>query len=200
MSMLFIFILFVLWFSFARKRTSHLQSKQADNFWERESNANHTRKTSLECLDYITIPLNLIELCSNTANKDLSECADILTMLSTEKIVNLNGRSNTELKLNYGSANLALLTDYEQNYTQLIHTLQKAGSLQKELGTNLEAIQILEFAVFHCKSDVSATYQLLASLYQETGKSEKISTLITHAEQLNTLMKESILTNLKAIR
>jgi len=199
MSIFFVFLLFVVWFAFARKRTSHLQNKKAENFWEKESKANHTRKTSLECLEYITIPLNLIELCSQPDDAVLTECAKTLELLSAKKIVNLTGILNTDLKLKYGSANLPALMEYDQNFTQLIQTLDTASAQLKELGYTQSAIVILEFAVF-IGSDISSTYRLLSSLYIETGASDKISTLEDSAKKLNTLMKSSILKHLKELR
>jgi hypothetical protein len=192
-------ILLVIWFSMSRKRTSYLQEKKKENFWEKESNANHTRKTSLECLNYITIPLNLIELAGSSTDSSIMEQGKILKQLSNKKIVNLTGISNTDLKLKYGSSNLSSLTEYDQNFTQLAQTLNCIGLRFSELEDDSSAILILEFSV-SCKSDISSTYKQLAQLYVNVGQAEKIDSLIESAKTLNSLMKNTILIHLEAIK
>jgi hypothetical protein len=199
MQIFIIFIIFTAWFAFARKRSAYLQSKKAENFWEKESIANNTRKTSLDCLEYITIPLNLFDSAEISNDNILKECGNTLKGLSDKKIVNLTGISNTDLKLEYGSSNLPLLTDYDQNFTLLVQTLNKMGKRLYELGNTYSAILVLEFSVA-CGSDISATYKLLANLYVETGQSDKIKDLIQSARSLNSLMKNSIIKALEAIK
>ncbi|MFA9377572.1 MAG: hypothetical protein ACERKZ_12555 [Lachnotalea sp.] len=199
MPIFFIVVLFTAWFAFARSRTTSHQSKSADNFWEMESNANNTRKTSLECLDYITIPLNLIELSTYSNDSSLLEYGASLELLTTKKIVNLTGINNTDLKLKYGSANLTLLTEYDQNFTKLAQTLNKLGSRLNELGNTHSAIMVLEYAV-DCGSDISSTYNLLSNLYLVTDQSDKIDSLIKSASTLNSLMKNSIIKKLEALK
>ncbi len=102
----------------------------------------------------------------------------------------------TDLKLQYGAANLPALTQYDQNFTLLVRTLNSWGHRLDELSQYPEAIAVLSFAV-KIGSDVKATYQLLAKLYQQEGESQKIQELKASAEQLNSLMKHPILTMLE---
>ena len=62
-----------------------------------------------------------------------------------------------------------------------------------------EALSFLEYGI-KIQTDVSTNYTLLADYYKSEGTPEKIDTLISRAEQLNSLMKDSILSKLKAIR
>ncbi len=199
MPIFFIVLLLVAWFAFARSRTTRLQAKKVANFWEKESNANNTRKTSLECLEYITIPLNLIELSTHSNDSSLLDYGKTLEMLATTKIVNLTGISNTDLKLQYGSANLSLLTQYDQNFTRLVQILNIIGIRLNELGDTHSAIMVLEYAV-SCGSDISFTYKLLSTLYIAIGESDKIGNLIQSASTLNSLMKNSIIKYLEDIK
>lgn len=199
MRLFLIFVLFTLWFSFARKRSSFLQGKKLNNFWEKESNANNTRKTSLECLDYVTIPLNLLDLTSVSTDHLILEYSKTLKTLSEKKIVNLTDISNTDLKLKYGSSNLPVLTEYDQNFTLLVQTLNHIGKRLFELDDINNAIIVLEYAV-NCGSDISSTYKLLAQLYQDTNQSDKIASLIQSAKGLNSLMKNSIIQFLEALK
>ena len=113
-----------------------------------------------------------------------------------QPIVNLTGQSNTDLKLEYGTANITVLTEYDQNYTLLVSTLQQwADLLYNENHTN-EVRQILEFAV-STRTDVSRTYDILSDIYIAIGQADKIADLIATAETLNSLNKEVILRHLQ---
>jgi len=126
----------------------------------------------------------------------LNQCEAQVLQLKDQKILNLTGISNTELKLNYGAANLPLLTQYDQNFTLLVRTLNSWGHRLQELSHPKEAITVLAFAV-SIGSDIKATYQLLAELYQQEGETDKLEALKTSASKLNSLMKEPILSMLE---
>ena len=102
------------------------------------------------------------------------QCVDILKTLSTQPIVNLTGYSNTDLKLEYGTANITALSDYDQNYTVLVRTLQKWADLLWDNGFVSQAAAIMEFAV-STKTDISRTYYRLAEYYCANGQKDKIS-------------------------
>lgn len=129
---------------------------------------------------------------------ELSATERELCKLSDSKILNLTGISNTELRLAYGTANLELLTAYDQNFTALIRTLQKWGTQLVSAGNPSDAITVLSYAV-SIGSDIAGTYALLARLYKEQGQFQKIEELKAAAEKLTTLMKPSILRDLEQI-
>ena len=103
----------------------------------------------------------------------------------------MNYITNTELKSTYGVANLALLTEYDQNYTDLITLLQEYASILAENGFIVAAQTVLETAIF-MGTDISSSYSLAASIYREQGLTGKISELITQAEKLNSPRKNTI--------
>lgn len=190
------FIVFIVWLSYEIRKSRDAIEKQQKSFWERERQANRTRKKPLDDLDYIKIPIDKLpmELC--TDQPQIAECSDLIRALSEQTIVNLTGYSNTDLKLMYGAPNITLLTDYDQNYTLLVRTLQKWASLLYEQKHVREAKTILEFAV-STRTDVSGTYKLLTSIYLADGEGEKISGLIETAKTLNSSMRESIVRTLQ---
>ena len=167
-----------------------------ESFWERERRANSTRKQPLDLLPYITVPLETLPFIESTENETLKGCQDQILFLSGQKIVNLTGISNTDLKLQYGVANLNALSDYDQNCTILIRTLHSWSKELCSLGLKEDAIRVLEFAIA-CKTDIKGSYLLLADLYTERQEYEKIESLIETAESLNCLMKDSIVAQLK---
>lgn len=185
------FILFLIWLSFTLSRLRRREEKQQTQFWQRERQANSTRRKSLDGLCYIKLPLSDLPMETATADPAVSECLDTIQTLSDQPIVNLTGYSNTDLKLMYGAPNITLLTEYDQRYTLLARTLQKWGTLLYELGYVQEAKSVLEFAI-STATDVSGTYKLLASIYQENGEADKLAGLRQSADSLRSLSKKTI--------
>lgn len=131
-------------------------------------------------------------------SEELADAEYTICALSKSKILNLSGISNTDLRLTYGTANLEPLTACDQNFTALICSLQKWGTLLVSAGRPEDAVTVLSYAV-GIGSDIAGTYALLASLYEKNGEFQKISALRESAEQLSTLMKPSILKDLDRI-
>lgn len=185
------FIIFIIWLTFMLIKSRRREEKQQKLFWERERLANSTRKKPLDDLAYISIPLDTLPMDTASQDSAVLECLEIIRALTTQTIVNLTGYSNTDLKLMYGAPNITLLTEYDQNYTLLVRTLQKWASLLYRYGYLQEARTILEFAV-STDTDVSSTYKLLATIYQDLHEPEKIQDLLQTAASLRSLSKNTI--------
>ncbi len=142
---------------------------------------------------YVRSPEHTAPLSEELANVEQELCA-----LADSRIVNLTGVSNTELRLTYGTANLELLTSYDQNFTVLIRSLQKWGNLLTSADRPDDAITVLSYAV-SIGSDIAGTYAVLARLYKTKGEFSKIEELKASAETLTTLMKPSILRDLEQL-
>ena len=159
-----------------RSKVTQSQDNAEKAFWEKELAAGNTRRQDLEKLDYITIPLEQFPLGLNTdAEKEL-------VALSKERIKNFQGLSNTELKLQYGTANLDELSSYESNFIRLQQVVLEYA---KELCTadrRADAIHILEFMLQN-GGDISGLYLELATLYQQEGYEEKVQHLFTTIDQ-----------------
>ncbi len=109
------FIVFGFLFSFSMKRRTKKEKQYVDNFWEREREADSTRRKSLENLDYVAIPLQDLPMDVLGYLPEIEEYHEKLRELSGKKIVNFAGYSNTELKLEYGAPNINLLSEYDRN-------------------------------------------------------------------------------------
>lgn len=179
-----------------RKKADFKDNSIKQNYLEIERQANSTRKKSLENLDYIIIPFSTLPM--NTAAQDevVSECVKEIRELSKEKIVNFTGLTNTDLKLKYGTANITLLTVYDQNFTLLVRSLQDWAKRLFELGHTDECLILLEFAV-SIRTDISSSYYLAAKIYAKQGNMEKITYLIQTAQSLNSAMKNPIVRTLQ---
>ena len=186
-----IFVVFLIWLGYEMKKHSRYDEKKQQEYWARERKANSTRKQSLENLSYITIPLETFPMDLLTSDEMIQEYHETLHHLSKEKIVNFTGISNTDLKLEYGVANLPTLTHYDQCYTLLARTLQSFANRLYENGYEKECVPILEFAV-NTGTDISGTYKLLATIYVKTGEKEKLDSLKSKTGALNSAMKKPI--------
>ena len=189
-------IVFILVLSRAIRRNRQTEEEIEQQFWEREKKANSVRKKSLDHLDYIQIPTETLPLSVPLEDAEALDCVRLLRELSEQKIVNLTGYSNTDLKLEYGTANITPLSEYDQNYTLLVRTLQRYADILLQNSYDDEARQILEFAL-GTHTDISRTYYQLAELYVKSGNPEKVSELIHVAEELNSSNRNTILRKLR---
>lgn len=180
------------------RRVSRKAENKEENFWERERESNNVRKKSLDTLEYIHIPVDLLPFGTSDGDVVLADCENSLMALKDEKIVNFTGIPNTDLKLEYGTANITLLTEYDQNYTTLVVTLQKWGQQLYDLGRFEDATKVLEFSL-KTRSDISGTYRLLVDLYKtklgltESEIQHKLEAMLPIAKELNSLSKNQIL-------
>lgn len=175
------FILFTCVVSIFIKRHTRATEKANKDFWQKEQQANEVRSRPLDDLDYVSIPLDTLPVTVMSEDVSVRDCLDMLSSLCSEKIVNFAGISNTDLKLTYGTANITVLSQYDQNFTLLVQTLQKWATLLHQAGYDAETRQILEYAV-SIHSDAGTSYRLLASLYDREGEQEKVKAL--HAAAL----------------
>lgn len=190
------FIIFIIWLAYELRKADRLREKDDASFWEKEAEANGTRRKSLALLDYISIPLDTLPIHVMEDDETVRSCIQTLERLQNTKIVNLTGISNTDLKLQYGVANLNDLTEYDANYTELVTTLQTWAQTLYDAGFIAETAAVLEFAV-SVHSDISASYLLLAKIYDNTGAFDKIAPLAETASGLNSLSKDIIVRTLQ---
>ena len=191
------FIILIVLLQLCLKKNSKKTEKNNDDFWRKEYDPNSVRKKDISGLDYITIPDTLT--IPDTQNPRILKEWNTLCNLKDKKILNLTGYTNTDLKLQYGAANLTQLTVCDNNFTALAKAVARIGEQLMKDGFTDEALSFLEYGIT-IRTDVSTNYTVLAEYYRNEGMPEKIDTLISRAEQLKSLMKDSILSKLKEIR
>ena len=190
------FIVFAIIISFSIKKQARRKNINEADFWTKESQANSVRRKSLDGLRYIHIPLEAFPTHLLNDDPDVMDCINILENLTAQKIVNLTGWSNTELKLEYGTANITALSEYDQNYTLLARPMQKWADALLEAGHDDEAVILMEFAV-STSTDISRTYCQLADYWAARGRGDKIQEMMRIAEGLRSANKGAILRHLK---
>lgn len=136
-----IFIVFCLVLTFYIRKNDSAQQKVQDEFWDKERKSNTVRKKDISKLDYISIPLDKIPV------KLESSTEKTIFSLAEKPMLNFVGISNTDLKLQYGTANLDILTEYENNFLDFVAILPEYASELIEAGEKETALMLLEFAV-----------------------------------------------------
>ncbi len=197
-----LFLIFVLWQAYERKKSDRKNREASDSFWQKESDANSVRKQPLDNEHYITIPENLLinNLWKNHPEDDtLLSLSDTLASLMDKRILNLTGMTSTDIKLKYGVANLNEVTTYDDNFTLMAKTIAEYGQKLMELENTNAAILVFQFGI-DSLTDISSNYKYLAQLYKANGQPEKIDSLIDTASKLDSLMKNSIIKTLNEIK
>ncbi len=192
-------IIIVVLIAYEKRKSEKQQKKDSDHFWEREREANCTRRKDISALSYLTIPFDTLPFSATPESEEFAEIEQRLRTLSGERILNLSGKTNTELKLAYGTANLPALSQYDQNYIVLIRALSRWAVLLHNCGKDSDAVTVLEYAV-QIGSDIRNDFLLLARLYADKQDLASLDSLIAHTETLTTLTKSSLLEALKEIR
>ncbi len=182
------------------KRKSDRSMKNAtEHFWDREREANLTRRKDISQLPYITIPYESLPLTELPDSEEYCAAVQQLQSLSGKQILDLSGQTNTDLKLAYGAANLPVLMECDQNYLVLVRTLSRMAGLLTDAGKDDAAEAVLCFAI-DAGSTIRSDYEQLAVIYGNRRDYRKLDALIARAERLETPTKVSLLASLNAIK
>ena len=191
---LFHFVFFVaLLFSVVVKSSKGSAESSLDSFWEKEHLSNNTPAKDIANLDYITISINVLPFLENPT-ETIAECEKTIRILAERKILNLNGISNTDLKIQYGVTNLSRLSQYDENFSIMQATFVKWGSALYEQGYIEESTQVLEYAL-ELGCDAKKIFLTLKEIYTVSCP-EKLEQLKLRASVSSTPLKDSILKEL----
>lgn len=185
-------IVFCIWLAYEIHKHNKKDKKFQKDFWEREAKANATRKKSLDSLNYIVIPEEILNILSGNFPEELYETKINMEHLKNSKIVNLTNISNTDLKLEYGAANIDVLSEYDQNYLLLSRSLFEIGDFYHKSNDDETAKLALEFAV-STGCDSIGVYKILTDIYNSEENYGKITYLKSSASLLSGITKGPIL-------
>lgn len=198
MYLFLMFVLFLVWLNLKRAQTEKKEREAQEAFWRREEEANATRRKDISMLPYIRIPLEQLPLGIRPEDEELCRYEAQIKELAQMKILNLSGKTNTDLKADYGAANLTILSDCDQRFTDLIRLMQQWGQRLYDLFLTGEAALVLSQSVAW-GSDIKNSYLLLCRIYKEKQDTDAIARLIGQAENLDSPRKDAILESLKEL-
>lgn len=173
-------------------------NKKMDNdnesFYERERKANATPKKDISNITYIKVPLEKFPI-GQIEDEEIKVIEDKLVALSEKDILNLVGKTNTDLKEEYGVPNFDKMQEVGENFNELTVTLVEYGNELMLRNMLDEAISVLEYGIA-IKTDVSKNYTLLGDCYKNKNQPRKIKVLREQAERYDGIMRESIIRHL----
>ena len=191
------FLIFGFFISYQIKKSSSSEKQNKEDYFMHEHNANFVRRKDISNLEYIHVPLDTLPF-KEEGHSDLLELQDKVKEIAQMEILNLTGISNTDLKYMYGTVNLDKLTICDNNFIKLSRALYNWGNWLYKNHMTEEARQVFEYAVA-CKVDISNIYTNLAAIYADNHDYDKIQHLKETVSELNTLMKDSILSSLNSL-
>ncbi len=185
------FLLFLVLLAIRLNSLKVRRQQQEDEFWSKERQAKITPAKDISNLRYITIPIEKFPI--NFSNdSDVIAIEKELQELSTHRLLNLIGITNTDLKITYGTPNFETMSKIGDDFDRMCVLLNKYAEALMEAQRYDDVITVLEFAV-GVGTDVSESYTMLANCYRQKEMTAKLDLLKTQVEQSSLLLKESIL-------
>ena len=194
------FIILLAIFQFFLKKNTKKHEELNKEFWKRERESNTVRKKDISALNYIIIPdtLPVPVDYSGSEGSNLKTALNNFYTFKDKKMLNLTGKSNTDLKAAYGAANLDALSEYDENCTQMLKSIIPLATELNKSGLTDEAAAYLEFGI-SCHTDITQNYIMLGEYYASKGNKDKIQHLVNVAESLDSLTKKTIISRLDSI-
>ncbi len=176
--------------------------RSVHSYLSREDAANATRRKDLSNLAYIEIPFDTLplDITLNDTKKQsqISQYIKEIHALADKKMLNLIGISNTELKEQYGPANLELLTMYDMNYSRYIRNLNLLAQCIYEEYPK-EAVAVWEYCL-SIGTDISGTYEGLGLHYVNHDLTDEFQSLYDRIPQKDSISGKTILRKLDTLK
>lgn len=185
------FLLFLIFLTVRYNKIATKRKQQEEEFWAKERQANITPAKDISNLRYITIPLEKFPLNFST-DEEVIEIENELKDLATHRLLNLDGISNTDLKLTYGVPNFETMSRIGEDFDRVCILLNKYAKALFEKERYDDVINVLEFAV-GVGTDITESYTMLAQCYRLKEMEAKLDLLKNQVEQSSLYLKDSIL-------
>ena len=124
---------------------------------------------------------------------------DALVQCSKNRMLNVNGMTNTDIKLEYGAANLEYIAGYGDEFSKMTLLLcDYAKALMEKERFDL-AETVLEYGR-EVRSDISSNYTLLGDCYANGEKWDKLDELVADLPALGLPLQKKVLDYLGTLR
>ncbi len=172
------------------------------SYLDRESAANSVRRQDISNLPYIHAPIDSFpfDITLNDKKKQfqIENYKKEIIHVAQNPMLNLIGVSNTELKEQYGPANLEILSYYDQNYTRYMRSLYLyAQGIYEEYPS--EAVSILTYCI-ETGTDISGIYELLGTYYIQHGRTTELEQLYTRIPDTTSISGKMIISKLDRLK
>ena len=174
------------------------ERKSSDAFWDKEREANTSRKKDISTLPYIKVPVDTLPFGLLPAFEEIVNNEEAIREIAKEKILSLRGKTNTEVKLEYGITNFEFLCACDEQYLKLIQCLSKEAELLLSMNFEKEAEEVLNYSL-SIGSDIPKDYIALAKLYKARFDRASMNNLLERADALESLTKRHLIDSLEDI-
>ena len=120
--------------------------KDNEAFYEREHRANSMPAKDISNLPYIKVPLEKFPI-GQIDDEDVKVIEKKLTELSDKEILNLVGKTNTDLKEEYGVPNFDKIQQMGENFNDLTVAIVDYSSELMLRNMLDEAVSVLEYGI-----------------------------------------------------
>ncbi len=167
------------------------------SFWSKEKASNFAAK---KIFPNWIISKSIKICCRGTIRQTVAiqDAQDDVREILKRPILNLQGMSNADIKLNYGIANFEILSACDQNYARLIRALNQWGEALYQSEKLADAESIFSYAL-DIGSDISSTYITLGKIYAQTDRIEQIQPLIERVKKQDFFMRDTVIDKLTGI-
>lgn len=179
------------------RRSRRRAEDQYEEFWERERNAKTTRPVDLTTLPYLNVPIDRFQF-GTLSSPEVQGIENEIREISQKPLLNLTGKTNTELRETYGSPNFEAMKEIGEDFDRLASAIIAYANAMIQAGETTLAITVLEYGVF-IKSDLSKNYTLLADCFKKMGQKRRISTLRDQVLTMNLATEPLILKHLDSL-
>ena len=194
-----IILVLLILLAFRYRNLSKKTDDSREAFWQRESEANMTvrRDIDMDALPYIKVPLS--KFPSDLTDDDkYMEIIGKIRALSDTRMLNLNGKTNTDIKLEYGRNHLEEMQKVGENFSELTVLIANLGEYLFSIHRYDDAVTVLEFGI-SIGTDISKNFTVLGDCYANTGKLNKVPDLIEKVQGSKMVMESAILKHLNTL-
>lgn len=169
-----VFITFCLVLFFRYKYLDEKREKQEDEFFTKEQLA-RTTVGKIQDSDYEVIPLSKFpfNLCEDPS---MIEMEEKIKDLSNEKLLNLTGISNTDVRLRFGVNHFEEATLAGEKYDELMGLLVNYATSLDDHGFSIESGLMLEHLI-EMDCDIKSAWIALGKFYASTSNYDKLREL-----------------------
>lgn len=183
-------------------KQDHSDKRSVHSYLDRESAANSVRRQDISNLPYLHAPIASFpfDITLNDAKKQsqIDNYKKEILSYAEKPLLNLINMTNTDLKENYGPANLDTLAVYDQNYNQYMRYLfLYAQTIYEEYPD--KAVGLLNYCL-STGSDISGIYELLGRYYKEKGDLTAFNHLYEVIPDTNSISGKMILNKLDHLK
>ena len=159
--------------------------KKWNEYLAEDKAANSARRREVEPEFFYKPDLDSLPIKDDAEEKIKAKQEKVIKLAGNTMVRFPEKRTNVELKMAYGVANLEKVTGYEENYQRYISALVEWAEALIEHNNIEDAVEILEKTV-ELGSDFRKTYTHLADYYAAKGNSNGLNHLMDRVAELFT--------------